>query len=131
MRITIVAAALVTAALLPAHSRADSSQLYRCPDGMFTNRAELLCEPYETTGRVVIMPGDSNLAAVRPLLGEPAPREQAHPLPAPSGVCQLYNESVGLNLATYGGRVSQTTEDRQRWLALSRIFTAIGKPHCL
>ena len=73
MRITIVAAALVTAALLPAHSRADSSQLYRCPDGMFTNRADLLCEPYETTGRVVIMPGGSNLAAVRPLLGNPRP----------------------------------------------------------
>ena len=130
MRITIVAAALVTAVLLPAYSRADSSQLYRCPDGMVTNRAEMLCEPYETTGRVVIMPGGSNFAAVRPLLGEPAPREQAQPLPAPSGVCQLYNEWVDLNLATDGGHVNQTTEDRQRWVALSRIFTAIGKPHC-
>ena len=49
---------LVTAALLLAHSRADSSQLYRCPDGMFTNRTELLCEPYETTGRVIIIAPD-------------------------------------------------------------------------
>ena len=105
-----------------------SEPLYRCDDGTFTNIAERLCDPYEPHGTVLVLPEGASLASMRALLGEP-PSKTAQ-LPDPPSVCNLYKEWQVLNLRTGGGVTFPTTQDVPRWMSLSRIFTAIGAPHC-
>ncbi|WP_447977460.1 hypothetical protein [Candidatus Nitrospira bockiana] len=104
-----------------------ADQMYKCEDGTFTNVAERLCPPYEPQGTVLVMPAGATLASVRATLGEAAPKNR---IPDPPGVCSLYQEWMALNLKTGGGVTFPTTQDVPRWLSLSRIFTAIGAPHC-
>ena len=49
--------------------------MYQCEDGTFTNRAELLCQPYEPKGKVLLLPPGMSVASARALLGEPAQAE--------------------------------------------------------
>jgi hypothetical protein len=65
---------------------------------------------------------------MRALLGEPTPMTAQ--LPDPASVCNLYKEWQVLNLRTGGGVIFTNTQDVPRWMSLSRIFTAIGAPHC-
>lgn len=102
--------------------------MYRCDDGTFTNVAEHMCAAYEPKGTVLVMPEGATLASMRALLGEPVAK--AAPLPDPSSVCALYKEWQVLNLRTGGGVTFTNTQDVPRWMSLSRIFTAIGAPHC-
>lgn len=101
--------------------------MYKCEDGTFTNRPELLCEPYEPKGRLLILPEGVTLNSVKALVAEPPAQPASSDRPL---VCQLYDEWVALNLRTEGGHNFQLTQDRPRWIALSRIFTAIGAPAC-
>jgi hypothetical protein len=108
-------------------STTGADRLYQCQDGTFTNRPERLCTPYESTGVVMTMPKGHTLKSARALFGETEPTRT---LPDPPVVCQLYDEWIALNLRTNGGVEFQLTQDRGRWVALSRIFTAIGTPRC-
>ena len=120
-----IALFMVAVASAPVGSAED--RLYQCQDGTFTNRPERLCAPYNSTGVVVIMPKGATMNSVRAMLHEP---ETTRPLPDPRGICTLYEEWVALNLRTEGGHNFQLTQDRPRWIALSRVFTAIGTPNC-
>lgn len=111
----------------PLHASPDEP-MFRCDDGTFTNVAERMCEPYEPKGTVVVMPEGTSLASMKALLGEPAPKTA--PLPDPPSICNLYKEWQVLNIRSGGGVTFSNTQDVPRWMALSRIFTAIGAPHC-
>ncbi|MGH7233651.1 MAG: hypothetical protein ACREJU_20160 [Nitrospiraceae bacterium] len=105
--------------------------MFKCEDGTFTNRIELLCQPYEPKGKVLVLPRGTSIASARALLGEPAAAGDAAQkvnLPDPANVCSLYKEWASMNLRTSGGVTFPLTQDLPRWLALSRIFTAIGAP---
>lgn len=102
--------------------------MYRCPDGTFTNIAERMCEAYEPTGTVLVLPEGASLASMRAVLGEPVAKTAQ--LPDPTSVCTLYQEWQMLNIRSGGGVTFTNTQDIPRWISLSRIFTAIGAPHC-
>ena len=105
--------------------------MYQCEDGTFTNRAELLCQPYEPKGKVLLLPPGMSVASARALFGEPAQAEaiaQNVKLSDPAGVCSLYKEWVAMNLQTGGGVTFHLTQDVPRWLALARTFTAVVPP---
>lgn len=116
---------LLTLTLVPTLAMAED-QMYRCEDGTFTNRAELLCPSYEPKGRVLIAPVGATMNSIRALL----PTERHDRPPDPLGVCDLYWEWVALNLRTGGGVTFSNTQDVPRWNALARIFTAIPVPNC-
>lgn len=110
--------------------------LFRCDDGTVTNRAERLCAPYEPNGTVMVAPEGSGPAAFALFF------EQNKPVPpaviagqsaastASPDICTLYQEWAMLNVQTGGGVTFRNTQDIPRWLSLSRIFTAIGRPQC-
>jgi hypothetical protein len=77
---------------------------------------------------VLVLPEGTSFASMRALLGEPTPKTAQ--LPDPLSACNLYKEWQALNLRTGGGVTFTYTQDVPRWIALSRIFTAIGAPHC-
>jgi hypothetical protein len=102
-------------------------QLYKCDDDTFTNRPERLCEPYQSKGLVIIAPEGTTFNTIRALI----PRAESRAtFPDPIAVCNLYKEWMALNLLTGGGVTFTNTQDVPRWMSLSRIFTAIGAPHC-
>lgn len=111
----------------PLHA-SSSEPMFRCDDGTFTNVAERMCAPYEPKGTVLMMPERATLASMQALLGEPTPKMA--PLPDPPAICNLYQEWQVLNLRSGGGVTFANTQDVPRWMSLSRIFTAIGAPHC-
>lgn len=117
----------VLVSLFPLSASAADS-MYRCDDGTFTNVAERMCVPYEPKGTVLVLPEGASLASMRALLGEPVAKTAQ--LPDPTSVCQLYQEWQSLNLRSGGGVTFANTQDVPRWISLSRIFTAIGTPHC-
>ena len=130
MRITMLVwpiVALCLFVLTPLHASVDEP-MFRCEDGTFTNVAERLCTPYEPKGTVLVLPEGTSFASMRALLGEPASKTVQ--LPDPASACNLYKEWQALNLRTGGGVTFTYTQDVPRWIALSRIFTAIGAPHC-
>jgi hypothetical protein len=113
-----------------------NDQLFRCDDGTFTNRADLLCTPYESRGTVMVAPEGSrpvhfapffeqNRTAVPPVVATRPDISTASP-----DVCTLYQEWAMLNLQTGGGVTFRNTQDVPRWQSLSRMFTAIGRPQC-
>jgi hypothetical protein len=122
-----IAVAILLLSVLPLPAAAYES-MYRCDDGTFTNVAERMCAPYEPQGTVLVLPEGTSLASMRALLGEPTPMTAQ--LPDPASVCNLYKEWQVLNLRTGGGVIFTNTQDVPRWMSLSRIFTAIGAPHC-
>ena len=113
-----------------------NDQLFRCDDGTFTNRADLLCAPYESRGTVMVAPEGSRPANFAPLFdghtpaGPPLLATKPEPLTAAPDVCSLYQEWAMLNLQTGGGVTFRNTQDVPRWQSLSRMFTAIGRPQC-
>jgi hypothetical protein len=123
---TVVALCLVVLTP-PLHASVDEP-MFRCEDGTFTNVAERLCTPYEPKGMVLVLPEGTSFASMRALLGEPAPKTAQ--LPDPMSTCTMYKEWQALNLRTGGGVTFTYTQDVPRWIAISRIFTAIGAPHC-
>ena len=128
-RMMPVLLALVTVMIVGSKSPAGANEpMFRCDDGTFTNVAERLCPPYEPKGTVLVLPEGTSFASMRALLGEPTPKTVQ--LPDPTSVCNLYQEWQALNLRTGGGVTFTYTQDVPRWIALSRMFTAIGAPHC-
>ena len=130
MRITLLAwtvVALYLVVLTPLYASVDEP-MFRCEDGTFTNVAERLCTPYEPKGTVLVLPEGTSFASMRALLGEPTTKTAQ--LPDSLSACNLYKEWQALNLRTGGGVTFTYTQDVPRWIALSRIFTAIGAPHC-
>jgi hypothetical protein len=113
--------------LVLAPSAFADDRMFLCDDGTFTNRSERLCPAYQPKGTVMIAPAGASLQSMRALFPEPASKAK---LPDPPEVCNLYREWVALNVRTGGGVTFPTTQDIPRWTALSRIFTAIGAPHC-
>ena len=113
-----------------------NDQLFRCDDGTFTNRADLLCAPYESHGSVMVAPEGTRPANFAPFFEKYPPalppviatRPDA-PTASPD-VCALYQEWAMLNLQTGGGVTFRNTQDVPRWQSLSRMFTAIGRPQC-
>ncbi len=108
--------------------------MYRCEDGTFTNRVELLCQPYESKGKVLILPTGMSMASVRTLMGPPTlPGESSQRvnLSDPTNVCNLYKEWLAMNLQTGGGVTFPLTQDVPRWVALARMFPAgVPPPNC-
>ena len=105
--------------------------MYKCEDGMFTNRADLLCQPYQPKGNVLIAPPGASFAAIKTLFGEPAQASDSSPkvkLQDSLHVCNLYKEWIAMNAQSGGGVTFQNTQDVPRWITLSRIFTAIPAP---
>jgi hypothetical protein len=102
-------------------------RMFLCEDGTYTNRPERLCPPYEPKGTVMVAPPGATLQSMRAMFPESEAKTR---LPDPLAVCNLYKEWTALNLRTGGGVTFPTTQDVPRWLSLSRIFTAIGAPHC-
>jgi hypothetical protein len=128
MQIVIGIAVTMLLALYSPFSASASEPMYRCDDGTFTNMTERMCAPYEPKGTVLVLPEGASLASMRTLLGEPAAKTAQ--LPDPASVCTLYKEWQVLNLRSGGGVTFANTQDVPRWMSLSRIFTAIGAPHC-
>ena len=62
--------------------------LFRCEDGTFTNRAKLLCKPYESHGAVMVAPGGSRPAQLAPYF------EPRKPLPPPMMASRSEAETV-------------------------------------
>lgn len=120
--------ALAVLFCLAPSSASAAESMYRCEDGTFTNVAERMCAPYEPKGTVLILPEGASLASMRAILGEPVAKTAQ--LPDPTSVCRLYQEWQMLNLRSGGGVTFTNTQDVPRWMSLSRIFTAIGAPHC-
>ena len=92
--------------------------IYKCEDGMFTNRVELLCQPYESRGKVLILTQGMSVASARALMGGPSSlgeTGQKVNLSDPANVCNLYKA---------GGVTFHLTQDVARWVALARIFPA-------
>ena len=116
---------MIVGSTLPASA---NEPMFRCDDGTFTNVAERLCTPYEPKGTVLVLPEGTSFTAMRALLGEPASKTAQ--LSDPTSTCNLYKEWQALNLRTGGGVTFTYTQDVPRWIALSRMFTAIGAPHC-
>jgi hypothetical protein len=113
-----------------------TEQLFRCDDGTVTNRPERLCAPYEPHGTVMVAPEGSRPSTFAPFFephrSAPPPLvagQTALPTAAPD-VCALYQEWAALNLQTGGGVTFRNTQEVPRWLSLSRMFTAIGRPQC-
>jgi hypothetical protein len=128
MQIVIGIAVTMLFALYSPFAASASEPMYRCDDGTFTNMTERMCAPYEPKGTVLVLPEGASLASMRTLLGEPAAKTAQ--LPDPASVCTLYKEWQVLNLRSGGGVTFANTQDVPRWMSLSRIFTAIGAPHC-
>ena len=112
-----------------------AEQLFRCDDGTVTNRPERLCTLYEPRGAVMIAPEGSRPSTFTPFfesnrLAPPLIAGQAAVPTVSPDVCALYQEWAALNLQTGGGVTFRNTQDIPRWLSLSRLFTAIGRPQC-
>jgi hypothetical protein len=113
-----------------------NDELFRCEDGTFTNRADLLCKPYESTGSLMVAPEGSRPAQFAPYFEKrgssvpPMVSTRPETQTATSEVCTLYREWAMLNLQTGGGVTFRSTQDVPRWQSLSRMFTAIGQPQC-
>jgi hypothetical protein len=124
----------VTAPFASAASAND--QLFRCDDGTFTNRTDLLCAPYESHGTVMVAPEGTRPAHFAPFLEQNKPAVppvvaiRPDAAAATPDVCGLYQEWAMLNLQTGGGVTFRNTQDVPRWQSLSRLFTAIGRPQC-
>lgn len=122
---------IVTAPLASAND-----ELFRCEDGTFTNRADLLCTPYESHGSLMVAPEGSRPAQFAPYFEQsrssvpPVVATRPEAQTATLEVCSLYREWAMLNVQTGGGVTFRNTQDLPRWLSLSRIFTAIGQPQC-
>lgn len=118
---------------------AAAEPLYVCggTPPLYTNRAELGCPVYEPGGRLRTAPpgatwAEIKLLAVGPSTSE-APAERSgsdKAAPAQDTPCALYREWAALNARTQGGFYSLTTEERQRWMGLQKIFSLAGVPHC-
>lgn len=119
---------VVLLSVLVAPSAFAADEMYLCADGTYTNVAERMCPPYVPKGVVMIAPQGATFASVRSMFPEAEPK--AAGFPDPVSVCNLYKEWQMLNLRTGGGVTFTNTQDVPRWLSLSRIFTAIGAPHC-
>jgi hypothetical protein len=119
---------VVLLSLLVAPSAFGADELFLCEDGTFTNIVERMCAPYTPKGVVMIAPQGATFASVRSMF--PQTEQKAADFPDPVSVCNLYKEWQMLNLRTGGGVTFRNTQDVPRWLSLSRIFTAIGAPHC-
>jgi hypothetical protein len=52
--------------IVPALPASATDELFRCDDGTFTNRAELLCTPYESHGTVMVAPEGTRPAHFAP-----------------------------------------------------------------
>ncbi|HKN87047.1 MAG TPA: hypothetical protein VJV04_09325 [Nitrospiraceae bacterium] len=126
MKLLLAMLMLVTA-FAAAEVSSGEELLYKCEDGTFTNIAERLCAPYESKGVVLVAPAGATFASVSAFLGEPV---HSTKLPDPQAVCNLYQEWIALNMQTGGGVTFHLTQEVPRWRTLSRIFTAIGTPHC-
>lgn len=113
-----------------------NDQLFRCDDGTFTNRADLLCAPYESLGTVMVAPEGTRPANFAPFSDQNRPTVPSSLATRPDAptatpdVCGLYQEWTTLNLQTGGGVTFRNTQDVPRWQSLSRMFTAIGRPQC-
>ncbi|WP_447986136.1 hypothetical protein [Nitrospira sp. Nam74] len=113
-----------------------NDQFFRCDDGTFTNRADLLCAPYEPRGTVMAAPEGGRRANLAPFFEQNGPAvppvvaTTPEALTATPDACALYQEWTMLNLQTGGGVTFRNTQDVPRWQSLSRMFTAIGRPPC-
>ena len=119
--------------LLVFHSAAQAwDTIYQCPDGTFTNRAELRCERYipssQTDERAVQLP------AVQPRLPLAASSLSA----ADSSTlrddsvnqCTVYRQWLELDHQTQRGTAFATVTDLRRWTTLSRMYRSLGTPSC-
>ena len=120
---------VVLLSVLVAPSAFAADEMFLCDDGTYTNVKERMCAPYVPKGVVMIAPQGATFASVRSMFPEAEPKAAAG-FPDPVSVCNLYKEWQMLNLRTGGGVTFTNTQDVPRWLSLSRIFTAIGAPHC-
>jgi hypothetical protein len=113
-----------------------NDELFRCEDGTFTNRADLLCKPYESTGSLMVAPEGSRPAQFAPYFEQrrssvpPMVSTRPEAQTATSEVCTMYHEYTMLSAQTGGGVTFRNTQDIPRWLSLARMFTAIGHPQC-
>ncbi|HJU04878.1 MAG TPA: hypothetical protein VJ692_06960 [Nitrospiraceae bacterium] len=125
--------AMIVIALASAPTAWANEPIYKCEDGTFTNRVELLCQPYESQGKVLILTQGMSVSSARTLMGGPSLGEAGQPvnLSDPTNVCSLYQEWLAMNLQTSGGVTFHLTQDVARWVALARMFPAGVPPqHC-
>ena len=105
----------------------EAKPLYLCDDGqtvLLTDNESLGCPVYEPQGDLIIVPSGSTLSDVEfaVALHEAEHAREWTPL-ASSQFANACEEWMALNERTQGGHLIQTTQDRQRWVTLSRIIT--------
>jgi len=106
--------------------------LFRCSGQveLYTNVAEYGCPVYAPHSTLGIV----RHGATREEIFQKASGSVTVPARMPTEqfitpkVCTLYAEWLALNERTVGGTLNQTTQDRQRWQALARMFTVVGIP---
>lgn len=106
---------------------AEAKPLYICDDGqtvLLTDNESLGCPVYRPQADLITVPSGSTLSdvefAVAVHEAEQAPAWRSVAGGQFANACE---EWMALNDRTQGGHLIQTTEDRQRWVALSRIVT--------
>lgn len=105
----------------------EAKPLYLCDDGqtvLLTDNESLGCPVYQPQVDLITVPSGSTLSDVELAVA----LHEAEQAPAWRSVAgsQFENaceEWIALNDRTQGGHVIQTPQDRQRWVALSRIVT--------
>ena len=110
--------------------------VYRCEDGLFTNRTDAGCFPYRPQGSVMVSPDGQPPLAIRDH-SKPNTTTMTAVLPPPAGkvskggytLCSLYEEWQTLRRVTRSGAVFRKREFA-RWQALSRVFLSVGTPQC-
>lgn len=139
---TVIVMALGTMASFAIASAAAGNELYRCPGDLFTNRPRPGCQAYELTSELslVVEAPQRSTYLTPPVMASPSTPLLVVPLVSTVAasarsevqqeICALYKEWQDINLRTGGGVIFESTQSIPRWLALSRIFTAIGAPHC-
>lgn len=128
MRILIRFTVLLFALALP-FSSVEAKPLFLCDDGttvLLTDQEGVNCPNFSSTaGELIYVPDGSTWRDVKWAVSTQRP-EAIEPRPAgfstqPVDACMQWKD---LNLRTDGGLNMESTEDTQRWLALSRIVTA-------
>jgi hypothetical protein len=106
--------------------------IYQCPDGTFTNRADLHCARYAAPPPPPDASGPSPPVTRRlesDTLSKPASSsvQQGEDSSAP---CTVYGQWLELDRQTSGGSRFATTKDQRRWTTLSRMYRYLGPPRC-
>ncbi len=119
--------AILTAFAAVLTVNAEAKPLYICDDGqtvLLTDNESLGCPVYQPQGDLITVPSGSTLSDVEFAVAlREAERAPAWRSPAGSQFANACEEWIALNDRTQGGHLIQTTQDRQRWVALSRIVT--------